>query len=78
MSYRLKTGQQDFEMVDGPFEGRKYVRGAVYDTVPPGEEWRFDGIDADMAPAGPEQKPGDVVAMPTRRARTRAIDDQPA
>jgi hypothetical protein len=40
-SYRLKPDQPDFEMVDGPFTGRKFEAGKNYSEVPVQEAHRF-------------------------------------
>lgn len=60
--YRLKKGQESFQVVDGPAAGRKFERGVEYDRPPQGEEWRFETInlnppipkDVVADPAGPE------------------------
>ena len=44
MTYILKKGVENFEVVDGPFAGKKYVRGTAYAEVPPGEKHKFDKI----------------------------------
>ena len=36
--YKLKKGIENFEVVDGAFAGRKFVRGKVYGEVPPEEK----------------------------------------
>jgi hypothetical protein len=47
-NYKLKIGQEQFAVVDGPFEGRKYLVGEVYQEIPPAESQRFDEIIADV------------------------------
>ena len=42
--YRLKKNQEEFEVVDGPFEGRRYRHGETYRKIPPGERHRFEQI----------------------------------
>lgn len=54
MTYRLKKGQENFEVVDGAFAGKKFVRGREYDVVPPEEMRRFEKTKA--APAGGKAK----------------------
>jgi len=44
MSYRLKPGQEAFEVVDGPDAGKKYVKGRAYDTVPAADKHRFERV----------------------------------
>ncbi len=39
--YKLKPNVPDFEIVDGPFAGRKYKAGETYKEVPPGEKNKF-------------------------------------
>lgn len=42
--YQLKTGQEGFEVVDGPDAGKTYRRGKSYPKVPSGYENRFEKI----------------------------------
>jgi len=44
MTYKLKKGIENFEVVDGAFAGRKFVRGKVYDEVPLEESGKFEKI----------------------------------
>jgi len=55
--YRLKQGQESFTPVEGPFAGRTFAPGKVYDQIPPGEERRFDRIGGAPTPAAAEKKP---------------------
>jgi len=66
--YRLKKGQESFEIVDGPGEGRKFLRGRVYDgkTIPQKEAWRFEPVPKpapDKAPV-PDKTPAAGKAAP--------------
>jgi len=40
--YQLKPNVPDFEVVDGPFAGRKYKAGETYKDVPPECRDRFE------------------------------------
>ncbi len=42
--YKLKKGIENFDVVDGPFAGRKFVRGKAYGEVPPEEKRKFEEI----------------------------------
>ena len=42
--YKLKPTVPDFEVVDGPFAGRKYKAGDAYKAVPPEEAHKFTEI----------------------------------
>jgi len=42
--YKLKKGIENFQVVDGAFAGRKFVRGKVYGEVPPEEKKKFEEI----------------------------------
>ncbi|HQP30843.1 MAG TPA: hypothetical protein PLB81_05905 [Deltaproteobacteria bacterium] len=44
MAYRLKNGQPDIDVVDGPFAGKQYRHGQEYDSVPPDQAHRFEEI----------------------------------
>jgi hypothetical protein len=52
---KLKKSSPAFEMVDGPFQGRKYSHGHTYadDAVPPGERASFEKVKAapELVPA---------------------------
>lgn len=50
MPYKLKPGQESFEIMGGPDEGKQFFRGNGYQTIPAGYEDRFDEITA-PAPA---------------------------
>lgn len=43
--YKLKPNVPDFEVVDGPFAGRKYKAGNVYQEVPKEEIAKFIPIE---------------------------------
>lgn len=62
--YRLKKGIENFQVVDGPFAGRKFVRGKVYgeDKVPPEEKGKFEKIETGnlKLETGKKEKPGPV------------------
>lgn len=42
MAYKLKNGQETFQVVDGPETGKTYKRGVEYESIPHGEEHRFE------------------------------------
>jgi hypothetical protein len=44
MSYKLKTGIEDFQVVDGAFAGRKFRKGFLYAEIPPEEAQKFDEV----------------------------------
>jgi len=46
MKYKLKKNVENFDVVDGPFAGREYRRGKVYDEkdIPPGEKRKFEPV----------------------------------
>jgi len=44
MAYKLKNGQETFQVVDGPDTGKTYNRGVEYESIPPGEEHRFEKV----------------------------------
>ncbi len=45
--YKLKPNQPDFEVVDGPMAGRKFVAGQTYTEIPPQEKNKFEKIDSE-------------------------------
>lgn len=57
--YQLKPDAPEFECVDGPLAGRKFLKGEVYAAVPAGDQNRFD-IVPDAAPSpGPSPAGGE-------------------
>jgi len=40
--FRLKKGQETFQVVDGPDAGKTFKKGVVYDKAPAGYETRFE------------------------------------
>ena len=42
--YKLKKGIENFDVVDGAFAGRKFVRGKEYSKIPSEEKKKFDEI----------------------------------
>jgi hypothetical protein len=67
--YRLKQGQESFEVVDGPAEGLRFQRGKVYDgkQIPKTEAWRFEKVPA----AKPEKTPAPGTAADKQAAGTK-------
>ncbi len=47
MPYKLKANVESFEVVDGPFAGRKYVSGEIYEEIPAAEKGRFEPVKQD-------------------------------
>ena len=49
---RLKKGQENIQVVDGLFAGKKFVRGQEYEDIPPEEKRRFEKVpEPQKAPA---------------------------
>lgn len=63
---QLKKNQPAFEVVDGPFKGRKYVHVVDYkdDDIPPAEKAKFIAVKTQPAP-GSQALTGDKPA-PTK------------
>lgn len=61
--YKLKPGQEQFQVVDGPYEGRRYQPDMVYQDIPPEEAHRFDLVETEAATAAP---------APTRKTKADA------
>jgi hypothetical protein len=47
MGFKLKQKYEVFKVVDGPFAGKTYRHGVVYDDVPPQEKHKFDQVDVE-------------------------------
>jgi len=62
MPYRLKATEPPFEVVDGPFAGRKYDRAGTYAEIPPGQEDRFEEPETIglIEPIEPIEAPGEA------------------
>lgn len=52
MKYRLKSGCDVIEAVDGPCAGKRYEPGKWYDTIPDGDRHKFE-TDEPIEPASP-------------------------
>lgn len=44
--YRLKRGQERFQVVDGPLENREFIPGVIYQEIPEREAGRFEEVVA--------------------------------
>ena len=66
--YKLKKGIENFDVVDGAFAGRKFVRGKVYGEVPPEEKKKFDEIKPEVK--GQKSEVGDQSATLTADKKT--------
>ena len=42
--FKLKPGQPNIEIMDGPDRGKKFVAGRPYDEVPASEAHRFEEV----------------------------------
>ncbi len=42
--YKLKPTSPDFVCCDGPFAGRKFIAGDIYDEIPPAEADKFETV----------------------------------
>jgi len=63
--YQLKKGVESFEVVDGAFAGKKFLRGRVYAAIPPEEKDKFKKLESREAgkPGGREaSKPPSIQA----------------
>jgi hypothetical protein len=43
-TYRLKPGMESFDVVDGAYAGRRFLKGLDYTDIPPGEAGKFEEI----------------------------------
>ncbi|TAN40794.1 MAG: hypothetical protein EPN22_16995 [Nitrospirae bacterium] len=64
MVYRLRSGIENFQVVDGPFKGRRYEKGKNYDAaeIPPQEKNKFEAVkekvsEPSSAPVSSETQP---------------------
>ena len=69
--YKLKRGVQAFDVVDGPFAGRKFVPGKEYAEVPPQEKHKFDIVSVSA-----ESKPAPISAVEKGAASSAKITQQ--
>jgi len=44
MNYRLKRGQENIQIMSGPFAGKKFIRGVEYSEIPTEEKGRFERV----------------------------------
>jgi len=43
--YQLKKSVESFEVVDGEFAGKKFLRGKIYEKIPQKEKGKFEKIE---------------------------------
>ena len=57
--YKLKKGIENFQVVDGPFTGRKFAKDREYSEkeVPPEEKTKFEKIKKEIEAKTEKQKP---------------------
>jgi cell division protein FtsN len=72
MPYQLKPGYDTFEIMGGPDEGKKFVRGKTYAQIPEGYQNRFEGAihespvhESPVHPAARNPKPAKKKAVET-------------
>ena len=66
--YKLKKGIENFQVVDGAFAGRKFVRGKAYTEVPPEEKQKFEKVQVSKgAPKLVIRNPQPVTRNPKQR-----------
>lgn len=75
--YRLKPRQESFEVVDGPFEGRKFEKDKVYTEIPPQEKHRFERVPERKVRAAPEEKTLKASPQPAEKAPAKAPEKAP-
>ena len=51
MPYKLKANVESFEVVDGPFAGRSFKSGEIYEEIPAAEKDRFEAVKQDVPKA---------------------------
>lgn len=71
--YQLKNGQESFTPAEGPFAGRTFAPGGLYEEIPPHEAARFAKVKEAEAPAAPE---GDS-EKPAKAESEKAVVDPP-
>lgn len=74
MAYKLKKNKPDFDVVDGPFAGKKYRHNESYEEVPPGEKDRFEVAKADKSAAKPAGKPEGADVKPATQTAGKKKD----
>ena len=70
MPYILKKGVETFEVVDGPFAGRKYKPGVQYQEVPPQEKKKFEELKAESRSAPSSRPRGSKLKAETEKKGT--------
>jgi hypothetical protein len=69
--YQLKKGVESFEVVDGPFAGKKFLRGKTYKDIPPEEKHKFEKI-RDQGPGIRDQEMRNNTEPETQKATERS------
>lgn len=65
--YKLKPGVESFQVVDGPFENKKFFRGDLYrkEEIPPQEKHKFEEMETEKRGDGETEK--QIADSPIRR-----------
>lgn len=71
MPYILKKGIEAFDVVDGPFAGKKYKLGVEYQEVPSQEAHKFVELKAQSTKLKAKEKP--VVKAETKKPGAKEI-----
>ncbi len=71
MPYKLKDNVADFEVVDGPFTGRRFVSGEIYAEIPPNEEKKFEPVKTESDQA---EQAGKTTKRPAESLKTGVTD----
>lgn len=62
--FKLKSNQESFRVIHGPFAGRQFLRGVTYAEVPSEEKHKFEDL-SHAEPQSPQRKDSKVLKTNT-------------
>ena len=75
--YKLKPGIESFEVVDGAFAGKRFLRGKVYEKIPPEEKDRFEQVKAQSAAHSSKQGSSKLKAQSSKQTKPKTETEGP-
>ena len=80
MKYRLKPGKENFDMVDGPFAGKRYRQGKIYqkEDIPETEMHKFEEAQSSKLKAESSKLKADLPARGAQAGISKLKADLPA
>ena len=76
MEYRLKTGVESFQVVDGEFAYHTFKKSVVYEKIPPNEAMKFEEIQTKPGAAWVAEEAGKLGGRKAGRPGARGQEPE--